>query len=182
MPIKIQLNGLDRTIGKFQLAQDRLIEGVTIKMTELMTKLRQKIVTEKLPSSGILDPNVSEAEVAYGGGVVKGFISWLGGDPNAEYMIKPLGIKGTRGEFRDVGGGRLGFRSGHMKGAIKRFGSETNTREVLAFEWGGKQVFAEAVYHHHYYPGPAKMTEALDEMQAEIRAGLIETIQGIKTL
>lgn len=176
MPIKVNINGIDKIVSKIELINDSLVESLTNKMTQIMQNLEAKIISEKLPKTGVLDANISEPEVVYGGGVVKGFISWLGGAAPDVYAIHPLGEEGTKLGFGERAGGRLRVKE-HGRNATLRTGSD-----VLHFlgTKDGKEVFARYVLLHPYFPGPAKMQEALQEMQGEIRAGLQEVILGTK--
>jgi hypothetical protein len=176
MSIKIQINGVDNLISNIEISQQRLVSALVDKMTEMMQKLEAKIVSEKLPKTGVLDANISSPEVAYGGGVVKGFISWLGGNAPDVYAIHPLGEEGTKQGFGERAGGRLRVKE-HGRNATLRTGSD-----VLHFMGtkDGKEVFTKAVLLHPYFPGPRKMEEALDEMQGEIRSGLYEAVLGVQ--
>ena len=174
MAIRFKFDGVNVTLSKIERIQTELVEGVTAKMTELMNKLHAKIISQKLPSSGVLDANVSEPEISYTPGVVRGSISWLGGPPGDKYAINPIGKEGARTGIRELAGGRKVLAE-HGRNKITRSG-----QDVLHFiASDGKEVWAPQVFHQ-YFPGPTKMTEALDEMQDEIRAGLEQTIQGIK--
>lgn len=175
MALKLSLNNTDvQVVAALEVKNQRLITALVDRMTFLMTKLQQKIVTEKLSGqvlnrrSGTLAGSITNPEAHVDGTTITGSLQWGGGPAwygrvhefggTRGYAINPIY---SRAQQRKIG-----------KGTLAPF-------KVLRFiSKSGQVVFAPYVFHPAL-PKRSFMESSLEEMKGEIISGLKSAIVGV---
>lgn len=187
MSIKIRLEGDVEVRAKFEQLSSggRLANALIVKMTELMTRLQQKIRSGKLAAhnkTGEVSDSIRNPRAEQEGTSIVGKLDW--GGVYAYYMGKTPLTGGVRiydvaqilnygAEAHPIGALTEAGTRLHEKGMKRRFGSN-----VLAFEWEktGKREF----FRHVWHPGVKGihfMEEALEEMKGEFTKGVNQVLE-----
>ena len=164
--ISIKILSKPAAIEKLKQRGPAIIEALTAKMSELMSRLQSKIVTEKLPAMFKASPNIA-----------------------ASIQAQPTTIQGTKILGTVKGGGipavqHTTLRSGVTYDiAVLQEGGVPHgweilpfTKKALAFQLDGKQFILRRVFHPPLVSRPF-MRESLHEMEAQITSELKTALQ-----
>lgn len=172
-------------IKAFDTKKEKLVEALVTRMTSLMTKLQaralenldnSKSAKAKEATTGNLRASITNPAARVEGSNIIGTVDWGNNVPYAkiqeyggikEYAINP--VEGV-GEYK----------GGYAFGAYRAPHPARTGKKVLRFIGvrDGKVVFTPQVFRQAL-TGRFFMTDALNGMREEIKAGLKETIQGV---